>query len=65
MAEPAGVAATAGGAAGPVAPRPRPGRVRSTVGSHPWAAAYFLLPALVLLGALVAYPIGWSVVSFS
>jgi ABC-type sugar transport system permease subunit len=36
--------------------------VRSTVGSHPWAAAYFLLPALVLLGALVAYPIGWSVV---
>ncbi|WP_345748928.1 sugar ABC transporter permease [Streptomyces sp. ODS28] len=28
--------------------------------SRPWVAACFLLPALVLLGALVVYPIGYS-----
>ncbi|MFG3259245.1 carbohydrate ABC transporter permease [Streptomyces sp. NPDC048172] len=29
---------------------------------RPWLAAGFLLPALVLLGALVVYPIGYSIV---
>ncbi|MEU1625596.1 sugar ABC transporter permease [Streptomyces sp. NPDC020096] len=32
------------------------------IGARHWAAACFLLPALVVLGALVAYPIGWTVV---
>ncbi|KOG87468.1 ABC transporter permease [Streptomyces varsoviensis] len=31
------------------------------MGTRPWVAACFLLPALVLLGALVVYPIGYSV----
>ena len=31
------------------------------MGTRPWVAALFLLPALVLLGALVAYPIGYTV----
>ncbi|UNO41743.1 sugar ABC transporter permease [Streptomyces sp. MST-110588] len=31
------------------------------MGVRPWTAAMFLLPALVLLGALVVYPIGFSV----
>ncbi|MET7515817.1 sugar ABC transporter permease [Streptomyces sp. NPDC005480] len=31
------------------------------IGTRPWVAALFLLPALVLLGALVVYPIGYSV----
>ncbi|WTS09254.1 sugar ABC transporter permease [Streptomyces sp. NBC_00117] len=31
------------------------------LGTRPWVAALFLLPALVLLGALVVYPIGYSV----
>ncbi|MHC5905717.1 carbohydrate ABC transporter permease [Streptomyces sp. S6] len=31
-------------------------------GTRKWVAALFLLPALVLLGALVVYPIGYSVV---
>ncbi len=66
----------AGPTAVPTAPQltdspdpPRPDAVRraghgmrSMLGSRPWTAAFFLLPALVLLGALVAYPIGWSVV---
>ncbi|MCD0486509.1 sugar ABC transporter permease, partial [Streptacidiphilus sp. ASG 303] len=47
--------------AAPAAPaaaaRPPRGRVP---GTRPWAAALFLLPALVLLGALVLYPILWS-----
>jgi ABC-type sugar transport system permease subunit len=34
---------------------------RSIMGTRPWVAALFLLPALVLLGALVAYPIGFTV----
>ncbi|MEU5213321.1 sugar ABC transporter permease [Streptomyces sp. NPDC020742] len=37
----------------------RPGR--GVRGSRRWVAAVFLLPALVLLGALVVYPIGFSV----
>ena len=40
------------------APRPTKGRV---LGTRPWVAALFLLPALVLLGALVLYPILWSI----
>ncbi|SFB79654.1 ABC transporter permease subunit [Streptomyces aidingensis] len=35
-------------------------QVRSVVRTRPWAAALFLLPALLLLGALVVYPIGYS-----
>nr|WP_240003531.1 sugar ABC transporter permease [Streptomyces cinnamoneus] len=31
------------------------------MGTRPWVAACFLLPALALLGALVVYPIGYSV----
>ncbi|GAA2091362.1 sugar ABC transporter permease [Streptomyces albiaxialis] len=47
----------------PVAPakRGRPDRV-SAMRRRPWLAAAFLLPALVLLGALVVYPIGYSAV---
>ncbi|NGO14222.1 sugar ABC transporter permease [Streptomyces sp. HC44] len=40
------------------APARRTKRTRSRV----WIAAFFLLPALVLLGALVVYPIVWSAV---
>ncbi|MGP9020533.1 carbohydrate ABC transporter permease [Streptomyces sp. BR1] len=43
--------------AGAAAPRPR----RSVTGTRKYLAAGFLLPALVLLGALVVYPIGYSV----
>lgn len=42
----------------PSAPRPR----KSVTGTRRTVAALFLLPALVLLGALVVYPIGYSVV---
>ncbi|MEU5363189.1 sugar ABC transporter permease [Streptomyces sp. NPDC005925] len=53
---------TAGSGKVPAAPRPR----RSVTGTRPSVAALFLLPALLLLGALVLYPIGYSVVrSFS
>nr|WP_254812445.1 sugar ABC transporter permease [Streptomyces cavourensis] len=41
-------------------PSPRPG-ARSVTGTRKVIAAAFLLPALVLLGALVVYPIGYSV----
>ncbi|WP_037810374.1 carbohydrate ABC transporter permease [Streptomyces sp. NRRL S-1448] len=34
---------------------------RRVTGARRWVAAVFLLPALVLLGALVVYPIGFSV----
>ncbi|MFD7540763.1 carbohydrate ABC transporter permease [Streptomyces sp. NPDC059819] len=52
--------ATAGGAPPPAAsPAPRP--AKSVTGTRKWIAAVFLLPALVLLGALVVYPIGFSV----
>ncbi|MTE19267.1 ABC transporter permease subunit [Streptomyces sp. TRM43335] len=50
---------TAPGRPGPSAPR-RPRRV-SALRTRPWAAACFLLPALVLLGALVVHPIVYSV----
>jgi ABC-type sugar transport system permease subunit len=56
-----------GGAVGaaPLAPGPVKGSGagprRSIMGTRPWVAALFLLPALVLLGALVAYPIGFTV----
>ncbi len=42
----------------PSAPRTR----KSVTGTRRTVAALFLLPALVLLGALVVYPIGYSVV---
>ncbi|AXI77782.1 carbohydrate ABC transporter permease [Peterkaempfera bronchialis] len=49
--------------AAPAVPAPvaRPSRGR-VLGTRPWAAVVFLLPALVLLGALVLYPILWSLV---
>ncbi|MFJ6663314.1 MULTISPECIES: carbohydrate ABC transporter permease [unclassified Streptomyces] len=51
-------AAAAGAPPGPAAPRAR----KSVTGTRRAVAALFLLPALVLLGALVVYPIGYSVV---
>lgn len=42
----------------PAAPR---AKRKGVLGTRPWVAACFLLPALVLLGALVVYPIGYSV----
>ncbi|MFD4788437.1 carbohydrate ABC transporter permease [Streptomyces sp. NPDC058459] len=51
-------AAAAGDPVGPAAPKSR----RSVTGTRKVVAALFLLPALVLLGALVLYPIGYSVV---
>ncbi|MEZ3182891.1 sugar ABC transporter permease [Streptomyces pimonensis] len=42
----------------PAAPKSR----RSVTGTRATVAALFLLPALVLLGALVVYPIGYSVI---
>ncbi|MGW7818978.1 carbohydrate ABC transporter permease [Streptomyces puniciscabiei] len=51
-------AAAAGAPPGPAAPRSR----RSVTGTRKTVAALFLLPALVLLGALVVYPIGYSVI---
>ncbi|XRQ15508.1 ABC transporter permease subunit [Actinomadura welshii] len=58
-------AATAGGAAAvaepaPAPPRERRGRERLTPPS--WLALAFLLPALLLLGFLVVYPIVYSVI---
>ncbi|MFI6054443.1 carbohydrate ABC transporter permease [Streptomyces violascens] len=52
--------ATAGGAPPPATP-PAPRTVKSVTGTRKWIAAAFLLPALVLLGALVVYPIGFSI----
>ncbi|WSB84792.1 sugar ABC transporter permease [Streptomyces cellulosae] len=51
---------TAAGAAktAPAAPKSR----KSVTGTRKAVAALFLLPALVLLGALVVYPIGYSVI---
>ncbi|MFB7456709.1 MULTISPECIES: carbohydrate ABC transporter permease [unclassified Streptomyces] len=51
-------ATAAGAPTGPAAPRRR----KSVTGTRRTVAALFLLPALVLLGALVVYPIGYSVV---
>lgn len=43
-------------------PVPSVGRTRKSVtGTRLWVAVLFLLPALVLLGSLVVYPIGYSV----
>ncbi|MGP3983272.1 carbohydrate ABC transporter permease [Streptomyces sp. KR80] len=54
--------ATAGGAAAPGTPPSATSRKgKGALGTRPWAAACFLLPALVLLGALVVYPIGYTV----
>ncbi|WP_181803736.1 carbohydrate ABC transporter permease [Streptomyces shenzhenensis] len=50
--------ATAGVSATPAAPKPR----KSVTGTRRTVAALFLLPALVLLGALVVYPIGYSLI---
>ncbi|QGV80346.1 carbohydrate ABC transporter permease [Streptomyces ficellus] len=50
--------ATGGAAAVPPAP---PASRKSVTGTRRLVAAGFLLPALVLLGALVVYPIGYSV----
>ncbi|MFC9268141.1 carbohydrate ABC transporter permease [Streptomyces zhihengii] len=52
-------AATAGGR--PDRPAPPADKRRSVTGTRKAVAAAFLLPALVLLGALVVYPIGYSV----
>ncbi|MGW3552666.1 carbohydrate ABC transporter permease [Streptomyces griseoincarnatus] len=50
-------------AAGPVKTAPAAPRSRKSVtGTRRTVAALFLLPALVLLGALVVYPIGYSVI---
>ncbi|MFD7867243.1 carbohydrate ABC transporter permease [Streptomyces sp. NPDC059783] len=55
---PAPRAPSSGGRSGP----PGPGRnARSVTGTRRAVAAVFLLPALVLLGALVVYPIVYSV----
>ncbi|MEU6368525.1 sugar ABC transporter permease [Streptomyces sp. NPDC046931] len=51
-------ATAAGASAAPAAPKSR----KSVTGTRKTVAALFLLPALVLLGALVVYPIGYSVV---
>ncbi|MFF1375717.1 carbohydrate ABC transporter permease [Streptomyces sp. NPDC058308] len=51
--------ANAGGAPKPVTP-PAPASRKSVTGTRKTVAVLFLLPALVLLGALVLYPIGYS-----
>ncbi|MGW4030344.1 carbohydrate ABC transporter permease [Streptomyces sp. NPDC004838] len=48
-------------AGGPAQPGPPAGQRKSVTGTRKVIAAGFLLPALVLLGALVVYPIGYSV----
>ncbi|WP_405894207.1 MULTISPECIES: carbohydrate ABC transporter permease [unclassified Streptomyces] len=53
------VTKTAGGAGATPAPPAAPRK--SVTGTRLWVAVLFLLPALVLLGALVVYPIGYSV----
>ncbi|MER5176825.1 sugar ABC transporter permease [Streptomyces sp. NPDC002896] len=52
---------TAGGAA-KSPPPPAPRSRKSVTGTRRTVAALFLLPALLLLGALVVYPIGYSLV---
>ncbi|MFI0238877.1 carbohydrate ABC transporter permease [Streptomyces sp. NPDC016845] len=56
----------AGRSSGPApdksAPPKNPSRFKSVTGTRRTVAFLFLLPALVLLGALVLYPIGYSVV---
>jgi multiple sugar transport system permease protein/alpha-glucoside transport system permease protein len=53
------VAKPAEGPGTPPAPSAAPRK--SVTGTRLWVAVLFLLPALVLLGALVVYPIGYSV----
>ncbi|WP_199809333.1 MULTISPECIES: carbohydrate ABC transporter permease [unclassified Streptomyces] len=48
----------AGASGAPAAPAPR----KSVTGTRTTVAVLFLLPALVLLGALVVYPIGYSLI---
>ncbi|MFI6286672.1 carbohydrate ABC transporter permease [Streptomyces sp. NPDC051018] len=52
---------TAVKAGGPAAPVPPVRKRKGVTGTRKIIAAGFLLPALVLLGALVVYPIGYSV----
>lgn len=54
--------AAAEGVAGSTAPPSVPPRRKSVTGTRRTVAVLFLLPALVLLGALVVYPIGYSLV---
>ncbi|GAA3489181.1 MULTISPECIES: carbohydrate ABC transporter permease [Streptomyces] len=54
-------AATAGGAASVTPPPATSGKRKSVTGTRRIIAFGFLLPALILLGALVVYPIGFSV----
>lgn len=54
------MAAPSAGGAAATSPAP-PGSRKSVTGTRRLVAAGFLLPALVLLGALVVYPIGYSV----
>ncbi|TXS55413.1 carbohydrate ABC transporter permease [Streptomyces sp. t39] len=51
---------TAATAGGPGHPAPPGDKRKSVTGTRKAVAAAFLLPALVLLGALVVYPIGYS-----
>ncbi|MGI5398594.1 carbohydrate ABC transporter permease [Streptomyces sp. CA-135486] len=51
---------TAAAAGGPASPGPPADKRKSVTGTRKIVAAGFLLPALVLLGALVVYPIGYS-----
>ncbi|MBY8345672.1 sugar ABC transporter permease [Streptomyces spinosirectus] len=53
------VANTTGGAG--ALPTPSVSPRKSVTGTRLWVAVLFLLPALVLLGALVVYPIGYSI----
>lgn len=53
------VAKTTEGAGAPPPPSVPPRK--SVTGTRLWVAVLFLLPALVLLGSLVVYPIGYSV----
>ncbi|HET6857355.1 MAG TPA: sugar ABC transporter permease [Streptomyces sp.] len=53
--------ATAGGAAKVTPPPADNGKRKSVTGTRKSMAVGFLLPALVLLGALVVYPIGYSI----
>ncbi|MFR0352919.1 carbohydrate ABC transporter permease [Streptomyces sediminimaris] len=53
------VAKTTGGAG--ALPTPSVSPRKSITGTRLWVAVLFLLPAFVLLGALVVYPIGYSV----
>ncbi|MFK4223049.1 carbohydrate ABC transporter permease [Streptomyces sp. NPDC019890] len=51
---------TAAAAGGPASPVPPADKRKSVTGTRKIVAVGFLLPALVLLGALVVYPIGYS-----